>query len=462
MKHVLLRTMVSLVVIVIIAVICLAGCKTTTTTTVAAETTSTTEIASATETTKAEVSSEDIILKFIDYQGGNQGIMDAYKQIIQIFEEEHPGVKVEYQQYTVTTFNEFLKPAISSGTAPDMFAIYAGPDVVDINNAGALRNLTPDIDDEWKSWMGNAINYKGIYDKGNIVVIPQDALTECVWYHKDMLKEIGWEIPEITEAFTPEDFAEMVQPAKAKGYDVVLAGFVEPWCYYNPFFNFVHQQQVSDTPDMVEEAFAGKISWQQAIFKNAIEVFVKMNNAGVWNKDALSMDYQVQAFGGWLERKSIFMFPQGDWFAGSMKPEENNMDNPNIGITQYPLVNMQSTVSFNKNFGSDIAVYSKGKHQDLSVAFARFTNSPQAAKIFVSHGVNPACGLDASNIPETDNPVFNECLKLYNAPGRVSEIIYSYPDGVKALGDGIGNVMLGLDTIDNVLKNLDKVCGFKG
>jgi hypothetical protein len=32
---------------------------------------------------------------------------------------------------------------------------------------------------------------------------------------------------------------------------------------------------------------------------------------------------------------------------------------------------------------------------------------------------------------------------------------------VKALGDGIGSVVLGTDTVDNVLANLDKICGYK-
>lgn len=469
MKKAISFSVVCLIIISMVSMFSLSSCKSQaaatdtgkTVETAAAATTVSTEATKATEA-PATAAPQNVVLKFIDYQGGNNGILASYKEIIKIFEAKNPGVTVEYQQYTVTTLNEYLKPAISSGTAPDMFAIYAGPDVVDINASGALRNLTADIDPEWKGWMGNAYNYKGIYDKGDIVVIPQDALTECVWYHKDMLKEIGWDIPAITDAFTPEEFASMVKPAKEKGYEVALAGFVEPWCYYNPFFNFVHQQQPGETPDMVEEAFSGKISWQQPIFKNAIEVFVKLNNAGVWPKDSLSMDYQVQAFGGWLERKSIFMFPQGDWFAGSMKPEENSAANPNIGITQYPKVNAQATVAYNKNFGSDIAIYSKGKNQDLSLAFAKLTNSPEAAKIFIANGVNPACGLDPNNIPASGNPVLDESIKLYNSPGRVSEIIYTYPDGVKALGDGIGNVVLGVDTIDQVLKNLDEVSGFKG
>ena len=80
----------------------------------------------------------------------------------------------------------------------------------------------------------------------------------------------------------------------------------------------------------------------------------------------------------------------------------------------------------------------------------------------ISNGVNPASGVDMNNLPEIDNPVLEESIKLYNSPGRFSEIIYVYPDGVKAIGDGIGNVLLGLDTIDNILADLDEVCGYGG
>ena len=295
-----------------------------------------------------------------------------------------------------------------------------------------------------------------------IYVVAQDVWTECVWYHKDMLKDIGVELPASTDAFTVPELIAMVGPANEKGYDLFQAGFIETWSYYDAYFNFVHQQQPGESPDMVEQAFAGEISWQQDIFKNAMQVFVDLNDAGAWPEDALNQDYQVQAFGKWLEKESIFMWGQGDWFAGSMKEEENNKDNPNIGIVQYPLATATAEAAFNKNFGTDIGVYAKGQNQDLAIAWIKLTNSPTAANIFIKNGVNPAGGVDLNNLPEITNPVLEECIKLYNSPGKYSEVYYFYHDGVKTLGDGIGNVVLGLDTIDNVLKQLDEVSGFKG
>lgn len=404
---------------------------------------------------------ETVVLTFTDFQSGNDGILSSYKEIIGIFEKENPGFTVDYQQYTVTTYNEYLKPALAGGNPPDLLAVYPGTDTIDVVNAGALLNLKPLIDAEWKGWLGPAYNFKGININNGIYLVPQDVWTEAIWYHKDMLEEIGVDLKDALDSFSVEEYIAMVEPAKAKGYDVMLAGFIETWSYFDAFFNFVHQQQPGESPDMVEQAMNGDISWQQDIFSNAIEVFVKLNNGGVWRKDTLNMDYQVQAFGKWLEKESIFMWSQGDWFASAMKPEDNNMDNPSIGIIQYPLVNKNSVVAFNKNFGTDIGVSSKTKYQDQAVAFAKLTNSPAAAEIFIRNGVNPAAGIDPNNIPKTDNPIFNDCIELYNSPGRYSEVYYFNSDAVKAIGDGIGNVLLGLDNIDSVLAQLDEITGYK-
>ena len=430
----------------------------------AAETTAAPATTAAATTTAAETSAAagEVVLKIADFQNGNTGMLNTYNALAKIFAKENPGVKIDYQQYTVTTFNEFLKPALASGTAPDIFAVYPGPDLKEVADSGALVDLTSKIDNEWKGWLGAAYNFKGIRYNDKIWILPQDVWTECMWYHKDMLKEIGFEPKPATEAYTVEELGKMVAPAKAKGYDVILAGFVETWCYYDPFFNFVHQQQKAGDPDLIEEALSGKISWQQDVFKNSFNAFVRLNAAGVWRKDVFNMDYQVQAFGKWLEKESIFMWAQGDWFASAMKPEENGADNPNIGITQYPMVNDTSEVVFNKNFGTDLGVYAKGKNIDLAIKWVKLTNSPEAAKIFMANGVNPASGADLNNLPEISSPILKDCITLYNSPGTQSEVYYMYPDPIKALGDGIGAVLLGTDTLDNVLKNLDTVCGFKG
>ena len=45
--------------------------------------------------------------------------------------------------------------------------------------------------------------------------------------------------------------------------------------------------------------------------------------------------------------------------------------------------------------------------------------------------------------------------------GRASRYVYPHDEPQRALYDGIINVMLGAETIDDVLANMDKVTGFK-
>ena len=132
------------------------------------------------------------IIRVVDWQSGVGGITNSYADFIKEFEAANPGVKVEYTQYTVTTYNEFLKPALSSGQGPDVFAVYPGPDVDEVVNAGHLVNITAEADDEWKSWLGNNINIPELSRNGNLYLAPQDAFTEEIWVYNDMIADLGF------------------------------------------------------------------------------------------------------------------------------------------------------------------------------------------------------------------------------------------------------------------------------
>ena len=47
----------------------------------------------------------ETIIRVVDWQSGVGGITNSYADFIKEFEAANPGVKVEYTQYTVTTYN---------------------------------------------------------------------------------------------------------------------------------------------------------------------------------------------------------------------------------------------------------------------------------------------------------------------------------------------------------------------
>ena len=412
----------------------------------------------------APASAQEITLRITDWQAGVDNILNSYRVLIKEFEESHPGVKIEYTQYSYNSYNEYLKPALASGAGPDIFAIYPGPDVADVAKSGNIVALSDVMDDEWKGWLGKAYDFEGGRWNGKLWIAPQDAQTEVIWVYKDMLAEIGMPLPSFGKAYTVDEWVEIGKRAREKGYDGLMAGLSESWTVHGPYYNMVHQLQPSDSPDMVLQALDGKISWQQDIFRKPIEAFKKLHDARTWREDAIGMDYQVQAWGKWLERAGIGMWANGDWFAGSAPADHNQPGNPNIAIMSYPKVNAGATDAFNWGFGTDLAVYAKGEHQDLALEFVRLTNSPRGSEVFIKNYVVPAASgsVDISAISDTSNPVFNLGIQLFTLKeGRASRYVYPHDEPQRALYDGIINVMLGAETIDDVLANMDKVTGFK-
>ncbi|UCG93618.1 MAG: extracellular solute-binding protein, partial [Candidatus Aerophobus sp.] len=102
----------------------------------------------------APAAAEKIVLRITDWQAGVQNILDSYREFKKIFEEKHPDVKVEYTQYSYTTYGEFLKPALAAGTAPDIFAVYPGAELAKLVPSGNLVAISDVIDEEWKGWLG--------------------------------------------------------------------------------------------------------------------------------------------------------------------------------------------------------------------------------------------------------------------------------------------------------------------
>ncbi|MEW5814631.1 MAG: ABC transporter substrate-binding protein, partial [Spirochaetota bacterium] len=299
---------------------------------------------------------------------------------------------------------------------------------------------------------------------GKLWIAPQDAQTELIWVYKDLLEKAGMKMPEFGKGLTVDQWISLVPKAKANGYDVILAGHADSYSITGAFYNMVHQLQPTDEPDMVLQALDGKITWQQDIFRRVFAAYKKLHDAGVWRADAISMDYQVQAWGEWLEKKGIGIWCNGDWFAGSVPESENNMANPNIRIMPYPLVDEKAAPAFNWGFGTDLAVYSKGANKDLALKFVRFTNSPEASNIFIKNFVNPAAAgsVDLKSFKGSGNPIFDECIKMYTYEGaRASAYFYPHAEPQRALFDGVINVLLNKAKINEVLAELDEVCGYK-
>lgn len=122
------------------------------------------------------------------------------------FEEEHPGVKVEYVSGILKEdYPEWLSEQIVLGEEPDVFMVPAG-EFDTIASLSVLKNLDPLIRSDPEFSPGDY--YEGAYDGGNLrgvqYALPYESVPTLMFVNKTLLNQEG--IPMPGEDWTWEDF----------------------------------------------------------------------------------------------------------------------------------------------------------------------------------------------------------------------------------------------------------------
>ncbi len=132
---------------------------------------------------------------------------------IQVFQERHPGVQVEYVSGIMKEdYSEWLAGRLLAGKAPDLFFVLS-EDFNDLAEVGALKDLSPLVEGDRDFQEGQF--YSSAYEYGKYHGIPYSLPYECapklMFVNKSILAEEGLEIPK--EDWDWEEFYEICQKA---------------------------------------------------------------------------------------------------------------------------------------------------------------------------------------------------------------------------------------------------------
>ena len=125
---------------------------------------------------------------------------------IALFEEQHPGVKVEYVSGIMKEdYSEWLSEQMMKGTAPDVFFV-TGEHFNDFAAADALKDLAPfmeeDAEFDGEKYYSSACEY-GIYE-GKQYALPFECAPKLMFVNKSILTAEGIPMPAVD--WTWEDF----------------------------------------------------------------------------------------------------------------------------------------------------------------------------------------------------------------------------------------------------------------
>ena len=287
------------------------------------------------------------------------------EKLIEEFEKQNPGIKVNYQ--IVKNLDEYLKAQqvrMLSGTDIDVTTVRP-EGIADYIDAGYLMDIT-----------GNEYlnNYKeGMLDKitrdGKVYGIADAINLIGVYYNKDMFKENNIKVPE-----NYKEFMEACEAFKEKGFYSMANGCKDGWPINFDIYTYMHDLIVKD-PEIFEKANRGEVAYTDPVFVDAFKKIDNFYNAGYLSPDSMSFtgDDAVALFVG----EKIPMLCQGEWQATVFDDADLDFE---LGVFPIPVESTDETV-IPVSVGSYNAGVSSTKHPEEVNKFLEFMSTQEGASI---------------------------------------------------------------------------------
>ncbi|MBM7094823.1 MULTISPECIES: ABC transporter substrate-binding protein [Alteribacter] len=159
-------------------------------------------------------------LEFFSNKTENTG---TYQALIEEFEEQHPGIEVNL--YAPPDAETVLRTRLVKDDMPDLLAIAGSALYGELVSAGMLQDYEGDpvLDNIQESYLGMLEELEGS-DTPGIHGVPFAANANTVIYNKEMMEELGGDIPE-----TWDEFIELLEMAEEAEEIPILFTLQEAW-----------------------------------------------------------------------------------------------------------------------------------------------------------------------------------------------------------------------------------------
>ncbi len=264
---------------------------------------------------------EDITLTWAVFETNNY-TAEFYQTIIDAFEKDNPGIRIEKVLMTGDSRPQFLKTMLSAGNMPDI-----NIDPVDLANIEGVYAEVPD------SLLDQFDPSAVVTNNGVKTLIPAyTAMRSQVFYNKAQFAEAGIEgVPATVEEFT----AACEKLAAAGFTPLITAGPKDIWA---TDFGFWVGQTNSDIyaayPTFNQDLAEGKVDWDIEPLKQSLTYWQGLINAGYYHKGSMSFSYN-QASEEFLKGNASMMM-DGAWVASTIDNGDNDYAKENIGCFVMP------------------------------------------------------------------------------------------------------------------------------
>ncbi|KKX55463.1 MULTISPECIES: ABC transporter substrate-binding protein [Brevibacillus] len=290
---------------------------------------------------------------------------EGYKKIIQAFEAENPGIKIDFKPFKATEYNTILNTALQSDSGPDILQLRPYAPGISLAEAGHLEPLDqlPGIENFSKDVLAASTG-----KDGKVYGVPLSLNSTQIYYNKKLFEQNG-----LSE---PKSWDELINTAKTlkdKGVVPFAFGAKEGW-----LLSLSHGVIAPGTYN--GNAFIGKILNGEADFTSP--EFVK----SIQRMQEL-VPYFPENFVGLdlNDTRTMFFTEKAAMFInGSFELEGLQKMNPDLPLDFFPMPTDDGKTVLTTWVDGSYAVNAKSKHKAEALKFLEFMASKKFGELFAN------------------------------------------------------------------------------
>ncbi|CDQ38725.1 extracellular solute-binding protein [Virgibacillus salexigens] len=249
----------------------------------------------------------------------------VYKDIIKQFNEEHEDITIKMESIPHDQYETKLRTQAAGKQLPDMMRVWPGARTAPLAEGGVLLPLNS-IVDNWKDIIPDEI-LQDYAINGNYYAIPSNiSETSLIFYHKDKLKEAGYEqFPS-----TYEELKKLIGMLNDNKETPISLGNKSVWPLQSIYISTIADRYTGS--DFLGNVLSKEETFENDQFINALTVIKELTEIQAFNEDMNTID-EAQARSEFINGTTA-MHLAGSWAIG---PILEGVDDPDsIGVAAFP------------------------------------------------------------------------------------------------------------------------------
>jgi raffinose/stachyose/melibiose transport system substrate-binding protein len=370
---------------------------------------------------------DDVTLKVWSWRTED---VEAYNRIFDVFEEQNPGITVEFEAFQNTEYNQILTTGLAGSDGPDVPMVRAYGQLQPNIEAGQLEPIDGEVEGLDEIAPSVLAGAKGKED-GKTYAVPLATQTLQMFYNKAVFEELGLEPPT-----TWDEFIDVNESLLAAGVTPMALGAKDDWIL--PIFHDIVGSARYGGAAFEERVLSGETDFNDPDYVASLQLITDLEK--YLTPDVVGVSYtdsQIQFTSG-----QAAQFPGGSFEIATFRNQAPDLE---IGSYQVPLHDdaVSETPVSPAYADGNFAVNAKSENKEAAFTLLNWLATPEFGQL-VADELN-----QFSAIPgvEYSDEVMQEAWSNYE-DGQAPYLLlvdfrYGEPLGTAVLGTEIQRMLLG-------------------